>query len=487
MQHTTSTRKGVSALAATAVGAGMLALATPAHAAPPALSAPEIFGGLISGVSGGSLTGDGTGPFGTPAAYATIGAPASVVTPDLVVRWTYSNSDPVSAATRISFQAYGYYACNSATFNAGSCEYVERSRTPKNDQYYTADTFLVTMTGAPAGKYIFPILTLGMKDGSSVESRATTGSLVTPPMPSVDAPDLLTIQPLASSSLGAEEVSLQNTRGMVVRFNEWTGIGTRTPSRALRIFDCPAAFTQAVPPAQPSGCTQLATRGATAATGATTLDVPNHDWQVGRYLVATDTLALASPGLLTAHERASSYRVVDASTTVNPNAPADPNAPVDPNAPAGGGNAGGGNAGGGATGGTTEAGTTVDPGSSARIGINPDRAPAVSENGTGVRNAVTMRILAPSKVARGVKKVYRAVLTPTAQAGKVIFTIARPKADGSMTILKKASAKVKKGTARASIAVSKKAAKGKVKVFASYLPKPVSNTGMTVSKAMTLR
>jgi len=146
----------------------------------------------------------------------------------------------------------------------------------------------------------------------------------------------------------------------------------------------------------------------------------------------------------------------------------------------------GGNTGGG-TGGNTGGGTTVDPGSSARIGIDPDVAPVVSENGTGVRNAVTMRILAPSKVARGVKKVYRAVLTPTTQAGKVIFTIARPKADGSMTILKKASAKVKKGKARTTIALSKKVAKGKVKVFASYLPKPSSNTGMTVSKTMTLR
>ena len=129
----------------------------------------------------------------------------------------------------------------------------------------------------------------------------------------------------------------------------------------------------------------------------------------------------------------------------------------------------------------------MDPGASALIGISPDVAPLVSDSGVGTRDSVLFELQAPTSVKRGAKRVYRAVLAPTTQAGRVVFTIAKPKADGTMKVLKKASAKVKKGTARKAIRVSKKVAKGQVLVFASYLPKPRSSAGMTVSKAMLLR
>ena len=478
MQVTMLSRQAIALATTTALGGGLLVLATPAHSAPPALSASEILGGQVTSTPGGSLT--GSDPF-TVAAYAAVLAPASVVEPTFTVRWTYTNSDPSSERTRLGTSTISYYVCDTATFNA-ACRNVRVSRRSEGDRYTTADTFLATISGAPAGKYVFPTLTLGMADGSTaIASRATTGSLVTTPPPSVNPP---VIPEGADESAKTVPVTSING-GALVRFNAWSDPGSRTPNRTLRVFDCPAPFDQAVPPAQPTGCTRVLEQGVGSFVGG---QVPffSYTWTAGRYLVATDTMALASPGLLTAHERAVSYRIVD-TAAADPNAPANPNPVPVPGAP-GAGDPGAQPGGAGAQpGGPTDTPRGIDSGAVALIGISPETAPLVGENGLGERNAVTLRLITPARVARGTKRVYRAVLAPTTQAGRVVFTIARSQADGTMQVLKKASAIVKKGTARKAITVPKTAAKGRVLVYASYLPKPSTSSGMTVSRQLTLK
>lgn len=475
MQVSTLSRRAIALAASTALGVGLLALATPSHAAPPTLGVPEILGGQVSNSPRGSLT--GSDPF-TTAAYATVLAPASVVEPTFTVRWSYTNSDPVSAGTRLARSTIAYYSCDIATFN-GSCTITQVASRSEGDRYTTSNTFLGSISGAPAGKYVFPSLILEFADGSAISSRGTTGSLVTAPPPSVNPPAI------TGADEAAKTVPLSVVNSAFMSFNAWSDPGARTPNRTLRIFDCPAPFDQAVPPAQPSGCTRVL-ENSVGARLAPSGEPMTHTWAAGRYVVATDTMALASPGLLTAHERAVSYRIVD-TTAADPNAPANPNAVPAPGAAgAGEPSAQPGGAGAGA-GGPTDTPRGIDSSAVALIGISPDTAPLVGDNGLGERNAVTLRLIAPARVARGTKRVYRAVLAPTNQAGRVVFTIARPKADGTMQVLKKASATVKKGSARKAITVPKTAAKGRVLVYASYLPKPSTSSGMTVSKRLALK
>lgn len=493
MRNQRSSSRLTSMCAAVAVGAGALALAVPAQAAPPALGAPEILGGSVSPtIGGGSLT--GSNQFGN-AAFAIVAGPRSIVEPTMTVRWNYTNSDPASERTRMNFYSAGIYTCPTATFDDNACTYRASELKTQNERYTTAESFLVRISNATPGAYIFPSMTLVMMSGTQIKSRATTGSLVIPSGTTVNPPALTGP---AGALPGVDQAALTVTTAALtpafgVEFNGWDGIGTRTPSRTVRVFDCPQAFTTAVPPAQPTGCTLVreAARGTNTGYRLEEFAPGAHVWAVGRYLVATDTLALASPGLLTAHERAASYRIVapaDAAPQVDPNVQADPNAGTGAGGNAAG-NAGAGNVGAGAGGnaGESAGGTSVDPGGAALIGLNPQTAPLVSENGVGTRNAVTLTIQAPARTARGVAKVYRAVLSPTTQAGKVIFTIARATSGGTMRILKKATAKVTSGTAVKRIAIPRSAPKGKVRVYASYLPQPKTPTGMTVSRPMILK
>lgn len=483
LTHRMLGRVSASAAAVAVMAAG---LTTPAHAAGPTINAPEVLVGTIAR-DGGSLT--GSDPFSN-AAFKVVAGPSSLAPSSFATSWTYTNSDPASNANRLILSAIGHYECTSATFSQNSCVYIEKTRATYSDAYLTSQVFFTTFSNLTVGKYVFPILTLLMKSGTPYESRSATGYFVMPSNPSVNPPTT-SLGDQSAKTISMDQINAKKAANerWGVDFQQWSGGGGQTPSRTIRIFDCPQAFDTTTPPNQPTGCTTVSQIAVGTSLVGQGVPINTYAWNAGRYLVATDTLALASPGLLTAHMRASSYQIT-ASTTQG--VPADPNDPANPGGNAGanaGANAGG-NAGANAganAGGNANTGVAVDPGAAALIGVNPELAPLVSENGVGTRSEVTMTLQVPSKAARGVKKVYRAILSPATQAGRVVFTIARAKSDGTMKVLKKASAVIKKGKAAKAIVIPRSAAKGTVRVYASYLPKPSSAAGMTISKAMTLR